>query len=600
MQLTTSDQHKNVVRIDRLHLSGYGKLNVVDATCTSSLCCCCCLAQPSFSIMAASRGAQIATRLLSRGTKSSPLRPSTYLDRNARRVSQPVPWRAVAPFHSLSHQKQQTAPVPEPEEEAQLDSTNPALQFPCLDASEAKTATLQQRQTRSLNSGPEPSYTTGQHLTFHSPEPFLLDWGGILPQFDVAYETWGTLNSDKRNAILIHTGLSASSHAHSTPTNSKPGWWEKFIGPGLPLDTDKYFVICTNVIGGCYGSTGPSSIDPSDGKRYATRFPILTMDDMVRAQARLLDDLGIEKLYASVGASMGGMQSLAFGVHFPQRVHKIVSISGCARSHPYSIAMRHTQRQVLMMDPNWNRGFYYDESVIPPHMGMKLAREIATVTYRSGPEWEQRFGRTRADTSKVPALCPDFLIETYLDHAGEKFSLEYDPNSLLYVSKAMDLFDLGATHQQDMQQRRKQNEPKLHDFKQRNARGRDIGNGTGTRDTSCSLTLPEHKYEEKVSTASMDEDLSSPSSSGGPPTDLVKGLSPLQNHPVLVMGVSSDILFPAWQQREIAETLKAAGNQTVVHYELGEDISLFGHDTFLLDVKHIGGNMGRFLENRLY
>jgi homoserine O-acetyltransferase len=544
--------------------------------------------------MAASRGAQIAARLLSRGTKSSSMRHSPRLDRNFHRSSQTVYSQASAPFHTLSKHRQQTAPALEADEEGALDSTNPAMQFPCLDASEAKTATLQQRQTRSLNSGPEPSYTTGQHLTFHSSEPFLLDWGGILPQFDIAYETWGTLNPDKTNAILIHTGLSASSHAHSTPSNSKPGWWEKFIGPGLPLDTDKYFVICTNVIGGCYGSTGPSSLDPSDGKRYATRFPILTMDDMVRAQARLLDDLSIDKLYASVGASMGGMQSLAFGVHFPQRVNKIVSISGCARSHPYSIAMRHTQRQVLMMDPNWNRGFYYDDDQIPPHMGMKLAREIATVTYRSGPEWEKRFGRTRADNTKVPALCPDFLIETYLDHAGEKFSLEYDPNSLLYVSKAMDLFDLGATHQQSMIRRRKQNESKLQDFKERRARG------NGSRDTSCSLTLPEQKYEETVSTAPMDEDLSSPATSGGPPADLVKGLSPLKNHPVLVMGVSSDILFPAWQQREIAETLKAAGNGTVVHYELGEDISLFGHDTFLLDVKHIGGNIGRFLENRLY
>lgn len=179
----------------------------------------------------------------------------------------------------------------------------------------------------------------------------LLDWGGILPEFNVAYETWGQLNSTKTNAILLHTGLSASSHAHSTDMNTKPGWWEKFIGPGKPLDTDKYFVICTNVIGGCYGSTGPSSIDPANGQRYATRFPILTMEDMVRAQFRLLDNMGIQKLYASVGSSMGGMQSLAAGTLFPERVGRVVSISGCARSHPYSIAMRHTQRQGQCMKP---------------------------------------------------------------------------------------------------------------------------------------------------------------------------------------------------------------------------------------------------------
>lgn len=411
----------------------------------------------------------------------------------------------------------------------------------------------------------------------------------MLPEFDVAYETWGQLNSDKTNAILLHTGLSASSHAHSTASNPKPGWWEKFIGPGRPLDTDQYFVICTNVIGGCYGSTGPSSIDPSDGQRYATRFPILTIEDMVRVQFRLLDSLGIKKLYASVGSSMGGMQSLAAGVLFPDRVGKIVSISGCARSHPYSIAMRHTQRQVLMMDPNWARGFYYDS--IPPHSGMKLAREIATVTYRSGPEWEKRFGRKRADPSKQPALCPDFLIETYLDHAGEKFCLEYDPNSLLYVSKAMDLFDLGYEHQTRTKQRRAETEARIVSG----------GRHAQYNPAACSLTLPEKPYEEQPSTAASMLSMNEPVSGGtdtsvnGPPQDLVAGLAPLKEHPILVMGVASDILFPAWQQREIADSLRASGNNNVEHIELGEEISLFGHDTFLLDLKNIGGAVKRFL-----
>lgn len=232
--------------------------------------------------------------------------------------------------------------APPPSETVEPVSTNPALSFPCLDAVETRSANLHQR--RSL-SGPEPSYTAGVTENFYSNKPLLLDWGGVLPEFNIAYETWGQLNNHKSNAILLHTGLSASSHAHSTVANPKPGWWEKFIGPGAPLDTNKYFVICTNVIGGCYGSTGPSSRDPANGERYATRFPILTMEDMVRAQFRLLDGLGIDKLYASVGSSMGGMQSLAAGVLFPERVGKIASISGCARSHPYSIAMRHTQRQ---------------------------------------------------------------------------------------------------------------------------------------------------------------------------------------------------------------------------------------------------------------
>ena len=228
-------------------------------------------------------------------------------------------------------------------------SVNTPLAFPCLDAIDSRTQNLQSKQKRSL-AGPEPSYTSGYTELYHCDDPILLDWGGVLPSFDIAYETWGQLNADKSNAILLHTGLSASSHAHSTEKNPKSGWWEKFIGPGAPLDTDKYFVICTNVLGGCYGSTGPSSINPlveekEESKRYGTRFPILTMQDMVRAQFRLLDNLGIQRLYASVGSSMGGMQSLAAGVLEPERVGKIVSVSGCARSHPYSIAMRHTQRQ---------------------------------------------------------------------------------------------------------------------------------------------------------------------------------------------------------------------------------------------------------------
>ena len=489
-------------------------------------------------------------------------------------------------------------------------------------------------------SGPEPSYTAGATLRYHCKEPLRLDWGGVLPEFDIAYETWGTLNADRSNVILLHTGLSASSHAHSTKLNPAPGWWESFIGPGpgFALDTSKYFVICTNVLGGCYGSTGPSSIDPADGLPYATRFPILTMEDMVRAQFRLLDHLGVLRLHASVGSSMGGMQSLAAGVLFPDRVGRIVSISGCARSHPYSIAMRHTQRQVLMMDPHWNRGFYYDG--VPPHAGMKLAREIATVTYRSGPEWEQRFGRRRADPSKPPALCPDFLIETYLDHAGEKFCLTYDPNSLLYVSKAMDLFDLGASHQEQSAQRRREREAAEKGALGGGGGGGRGGSGgvgvggvageagTGAGAATCSLTLPDQPYEEQqetgsaaasstdatntttttTSTSTTTTTTTTTLSDNGngasmmpgapswqPPQDLVRGLAVLRNHPTLVMGVASDILFPAWQQYEVAEALKMAGNRNVSHYELSEQQSMFGHDTFLLDLKNIGGNVCNFL-----
>jgi homoserine O-acetyltransferase len=233
-----------------------------------------------------------------------------------------------------------------------------------------------------------------------------------------------------------------------------------------------------------------------------------------------------------------------------------------------------------MMDPNWARGYYYGK--VPPHAGMKLAREIATITYRSGPEWELRFGRRRADPSKKPALCPDFLIETYLDHAGEKFCLEYDPNSLLYVSKAMDLFDLGAENRHAADARRADHVERLK-----------LG-GIDASTASCSLTLPENPYEEQPDQTAAEIDGDSKLSSV-PPPDLVAGLAPLRDTPTLVMGAASDILFPAWQQAEIAETLKRVGNKKVTHIELGEDVSMFGHDTFLLDLVHIGGNVKQFL-----
>jgi homoserine acetyltransferase len=212
---------------------------------------------------------------------------------------------------------------------------------------------------------------------------------------------------------------------------------------------------------------------------------------------------------------------------------------------------------------------------------MKLAREIATVTYRSGPEWEQRFGRQRADPSKPPALCPDFLIETYLDHAGEKFCLEYDPNSLLYVSKAMDLFDLGAEQQTRLKKLREENQRKLylHD------------KNTEDDKAQCSLTLPSEPYEEQPRSRPAPE-----SATGGAPADLVEGLKAMSALDTLVLGVTSDILFPAWQQREIAKALEIAGCEKVKYQELGEDLSVFGHDSFLLDLKHIGGAVKKHLE----
>lgn len=228
--------------------------------------------------------------------------------------------------------------------------------FPCVDAHAARESrliaasvsrALEAPSTSSNDSGPEPPYARPNPLSynvFHHSAPFPLTYSESLPAFDIAYETWGSLSAARDNVILLHTGLSASSHASSTSLNPSEGWWEKFIGPGRALDTEQFFIICTNVLGGCYGSTGPSSIDPITGKCYATGFPILSIFDMVKAQFTLLDHLGVECLYASVGSSMGAMQSLAAGWLFPHRVGRIVSISGTARSSPGSIAMRYAQR----------------------------------------------------------------------------------------------------------------------------------------------------------------------------------------------------------------------------------------------------------------
>ncbi|RIB15847.1 Alpha/Beta hydrolase protein [Gigaspora rosea] len=428
-------------------------------------------------------------------------------------------------------------------------SSNPPLSFPCIDQLDLR--------TRSLDGGPEPTYekiVTGYSLYQHE-QPLLCDHGGVLPKFDIAYETWGELNENKDNAILIQTGLSGSSHAKSHEKNVNPGWWERFIGPGLSIDTNKFFVICTNVIGGCYGST---------------------------------DHLGINKLHACVGSSMGGMLSLASAWLYPERISRLISISACARSHPYSIAIRHTQRQVLMSDPNWNKGFYYKS--IPPHVGMKLAREIATISYRSGPEWEQRFGRKREREDQSPALCPDFLIETYLDYQGERFCLQYDPNSLLYISKAMDLFDMSSSALEKLNKQREINTEKLQTYgfiPESQADPSCYANANASQQT------PAPSSASSSTTSSKRQHISSLSlTSSENIDDLVQGLSKIQI-PTLVLGVQSDILFAYWQQKEIAECLRRGGNKDVTYYELD---SMYGHDTFLIDLTNVGGAIKGHLE----
>lgn len=307
--------------------------------------------------------------------------------------------------------------------------------FPCL----------LEMAPRSKSWGIDPVYSkvnSGYNIFLHD-QPFYFFYNaGAIPKLEVAYETWGELNEAKSNAILLCTGLSASSHARSHKENPAAGWWEKYIGPGCALDTDKFFIICANVVGGCYGTSGPSSVNPLTDQAYGTTFPIVSVYDMIHSQFLLLDHLEINKLHATVGASLGGMLSLSAASVYPERVGRVVTISACAQSHPTSIATRYVQRRVLMSDPNWNRGFYYDGKF--PRMGMKHAREMATISYRSGPEWEHRFGRMRMEESDTvsPSFCPEFEIESYLDYQGDSFCVKYDPNSFLYISKVGDIFEL--------------------------------------------------------------------------------------------------------------------------------------------------------------
>lgn len=422
-----------------------------------------------------------------------------------------------------------------------------------------------------------------------------------LPPFSVAYETWGTLNADKSNAILLHTGLSASSHVASggngvsSATSSRAGWWEDFVGPGKSIDTDRFFVICTNVIGGCFGSTGPSSPYPlgEGGVRWATKFPLLSVHDMTRAQLGLLDELGIEQLYASVGSSMGGMQSLSLAYLAPQRVGRVASISATGRSGLGGVGMRYAQRSVLMADPNWNRGNYYDG--VPPHNGMKLARQIATITYRSGPEWEERFGRrmqseldTAGDAPGIPRLSPDFLIETYLDHQGERFCLTYDANSMIYLSKAMDLFDMTGSALTALAKRFNAAYPTECPFPYPDDPVNVSACGPNPREISRQR---DHEVQQSEAIEKAKKRFIPTSKSPHLP-ELAVGLQRLKDIPTLVLGVQSDVLFPVEQQRELADALKLAGNGQVTYYELG---GVWGHDTFLLDVQSVGAAIRGFL-----
>ena len=274
------------------------------------------------------------------------------------------------------------------------------------------------------------------------PDPFPLYRGGTLRGARIAYESWGRLNAARDNAILLFTGLSPTAHAAATAADPSPGWWQRMIGAGLAIDTSRYFVMCVNSLGSCFGSTGPASINPATGERYRLDFPEVAVEDIARAGFEAARALGIERLAVAMGASLGGSVVLAFAALFPQGARRLISISGSAAASPFAIALRSVQREAIQRDPDWQSGNYSPSQ--PPRNGMRVARKLGTITYRSATEWRQRFGRDPLAGLALTAapFAPRFAVEGYLEAQAERFIRVYDPNCYLYLSRAMDRFDL--------------------------------------------------------------------------------------------------------------------------------------------------------------
>ena len=279
---------------------------------------------------------------------------------------------------------------------------------------------------------------------FHAlASPFPMKRGGVLHGARIAYETWGTLSPARDNAVLILTGLSPDAHAASSAADPTPGWWEAMLGPGKPIDSDRWFVVCVNSLGSCKGSTGPASIDPATGQSYRLAFPEVSIEDIADAAAEVVRGLGIERLACVIGNSMGGMTALSLLQRHPGIARAHINISGSARALPFSIAVRSLQREAIRLDPNWNGGAYDDDSY--PESGMRIARKLGVITYRSALEWDGRFGRVRLAESASAEDDPfglEFQVESYLEGHARRFVRRYDPNCYLYLSRSMDWFDL--------------------------------------------------------------------------------------------------------------------------------------------------------------
>jgi homoserine O-acetyltransferase/O-succinyltransferase len=342
-----------------------------------------------------------------------------------------------------------------------------------------------------------------------------LEAGGVLHGVEIAYETFGKRNEDCSNAILVCHALTGDTHAYGTA--EQIGWWQGVIGPGQALDTDRYFIICSNVLGGCSGSTGPHSLDPATGAPYGSRFPLVTIRDMVDAQRLLLASLGVSTLHVVIGGSMGGLQALEWAVSYPEQVHHCIPIGTSAHLSALAIAYNDAMRSAIIQDPNWQQGDYYNGNA--PERGLHLARKIGMITYRSFELFEERFGRDT--TAPDASLCETrFQMESYLDHAGNKLVRRFDAGSYLCLLKAMDLHDIG--------------------------RGRG-GFEAAVRRIVC---------------------------------------------PLLWIGIDSDRLYPAVEQRGTAKWLAQLGKQ-VVYRELQ---SVHGHDAFLLEFEQMNHILREFLQ----
>ncbi len=283
------------------------------------------------------------------------------------------------------------------------------------------------------------------------PGPLALDGGGSLAPVEIAYETYGTLNADKSNAILICHALTMDQYVASPhPITGKPGWWANMVGPGKTIDTERFFIICPNVIGGCMGSSGPETESP-DGTPWGMRFPVITIRDMVRAQAMLLDHLGIGDLYAVIGGSMGGMLALSWAATYPERVQSALIIASTARHSAQNIAFHEVGRQAIMADPNWRDGDYYADGKTPD-AGLAVARMAAHITYVSEQSLTEKFGRRLQGRPENPqgaksfGFDADFQVESFLRHQGTSFTNRFDANSYLYITRAMDYWDLAEDH----------------------------------------------------------------------------------------------------------------------------------------------------------